>query len=654
MPIRLATVRDPQSAEHLKSLALREQDPARALPLWRQASRLQPGDPTLLSHEAAALLALGKGTAVVDLLAAVLPRHPRHVHLVNLMGVALHQAGWFPEAARLFRHCLALDDAHPTARGNLESAEAARGRGKPAPPAVRRAVDAVLAEAARRPRQRLAVCMIAKDEAEFIAGAIESVVGLADEIIVVDTGSTDGTPEIARAAGARVEHFPWTGDFSEARNVSLDHATADWILVLDADERLTRDSWTAVRAIMEEHAGSMRVVCPRIRNLTREGRFMSDGFSGRMFPNRPELRYSGRVHEEVGRGLATVSTDFRLDVVFDHYGADPEVMREKSKDERNVALLEARLAEAPDDLMTWFYLASQHWMARRRGAAREAFARVVALFERNPSEYGLTVQQVPVPYSYVGMVRTLVEEGRASEALDYGRRGLARFPDNIDLWYHLAFAHIAVDDRAAARTCLERARSTDRAGYALIAMHDASIPAWRAEKILGDLDFEAGDQAAAFARYHAVFDALPPDGADLVVTCARLVELSVGLGEHAAAAKYTVAYLKLRPTEHPVALDVASALAAGAGLQAAYDLLTRLYEEVEPLRSVVDLSLAVGDIAEQAGADAEALRWYERVAELGSQDPRFWLRLAKLLLRLGQEQPAAEAARVARQLMGRA
>ena len=75
---------------------------------------------------------------------------------------------------------------------------------------------------------------------------------------------------------------------------------------------------------------------------------MSDGFSGRLFRRNPELRFEGRVHEEVAKGKANVSTDYRLDLKFDHFGADPEVMREKSKDQRNIALLMSRLQDRPD------------------------------------------------------------------------------------------------------------------------------------------------------------------------------------------------------------------------------------------------------------------------------------------------------------------
>ena len=85
--------------------------------------------------------------------------------------------------------------------------------------------------------ERLALCLIVKDEAAMLPAFLANVSGLWDELIAVDTGSVDATAELLRHAGAKVLHRPWTHDFAAARNHSLDAASGDWILVLDADER---------------------------------------------------------------------------------------------------------------------------------------------------------------------------------------------------------------------------------------------------------------------------------------------------------------------------------------------------------------------------------------------------------------------------------
>lgn len=650
--MRLATVRDPQSAEYVKALALREKDSARALVLWQAALGLDPDSVTLLGHEALALLDLGRRTEVVERLSQALPDHPRHPHLLNLFGVALFEMGHAAEAIRVFEHLKTVDPDYPPLGRSLENARAALSQAKPAPAAVRISIDRTLANAATRPAPRLAVCMIAKNEAEFIVGAVESVKGLADEIIVVDTGSTDATVELARGAGARVEFFPWVGDFSAARNASLSYATADWILCLDADERLQRSAFSAVRAVMEEGGDPHRVVCVRIMNYTRDGVFMNDGFSGRFFQNVPTMRFFGRVHEEVGGDRTDVSTDYRLDILFDHYGADPGVMKEKAKDSRNIELLEARLREKPDDLLTWFYLGSQHGIGGRSEQALRAFGKVVDLFERNPAGHSLVVRNLPVPYSYVGYVRGLLDAGRAAQAVEVGNRGLARFPDNPDLWYHTAFGYIQQQDLGNARRYLEKALEVEPTGYGVIGMQNRSIKEWRAEKYLGDVEFEEGDRPAAYLHYGRVFEKIPAGHEDRVPTAARLVELACDQEDWDRLVHWTRLYLGLRPTEYQVGLQVARFVREKRGLQATYDLLTQLWEEVPALQVQADIALAIGQTAEEAGEDQEALRWYEKVMELDAATPAFLTNLAQLFIRNGMRDAAAEVLKLIRAQVG--
>src|SRR3954447_17656105 len=98
---------------------------------------------------------------------------------------------------------------------------------------------------------KVALCLIVKDEAENLPRCLASVAGVADEIIVGDTGSSDDTVAIAERAGARVMHVPWESDFAKARNAVLGVATSDWIVSLDADEELTAASAKLLRKLLE-------------------------------------------------------------------------------------------------------------------------------------------------------------------------------------------------------------------------------------------------------------------------------------------------------------------------------------------------------------------------------------------------------------------
>lgn len=99
---------------------------------------------------------------------------------------------------------------------------------------------------------RISVCMIVRNEETLLPRCLQSIQGIADEIIVVDTGSTDRTIEIGRRFGAKVYHHPWENDFSKHRNQSLSYATMDWVLVLDADEEFFSEDAAVMRQVLHQ------------------------------------------------------------------------------------------------------------------------------------------------------------------------------------------------------------------------------------------------------------------------------------------------------------------------------------------------------------------------------------------------------------------
>ena len=199
-------------------------------------------------------------------------------------------------------------------------------------------------------KPRLSVCLIARNEEKFLGACLESVRGLADEIIVVDTGSTDRTVDIAKEHGARVDHFTWCDDFSAARNAALAHATGDWVLILDADETVPETSHAALRGLI----GNPKVMAWRLPIIDHGREEDGCSYVPRLFRNAPALFYVGRVHEQVFSSIEVRRQEWGLenkigDAVLMHFGYAPEVVKDRKKVERNLQLLEKALEEMPDE-----------------------------------------------------------------------------------------------------------------------------------------------------------------------------------------------------------------------------------------------------------------------------------------------------------------
>jgi len=201
--------------------------------------------------------------------------------------------------------------------------------------------------------------MIVKDEEANLPRCLSSVGGLLDEIIVVDTGSTDGTKGIATQFGARVFDFAWVDDFSAARNESLRLATGSWIFWLDADEWLDDDSRQRMRALLlslpDENTGYVMMQ----RSPTQSLYLGAPGERGaqvveqvRLFRNDPMIRWEGRVFEQIRPAIRRSGGTVRATDIFIQHSGYEEYVGNRQKVERNLRLARLQDAEHPDDPYT--------------------------------------------------------------------------------------------------------------------------------------------------------------------------------------------------------------------------------------------------------------------------------------------------------------
>ena len=205
----------------------------------------------------------------------------------------------------------------------------------------------------------ISLCAIAYNEEALIEPLLQSVQGVADEVVLgVDSRTTDGTERIAWSYGAKTFRFDWCDDFAYARNLTLERAVGDWILILDADERLTTDGANIIRELVASAPDEppsdavtgmvfLEAQCHldgSMRGVTRT--------SGRMWRNSPRVRYRGVVHEEplwTDRPDETVWLSVSGAIAMQHVGYDPQLWRDRGKRDRNIALLQKRIAADPND-----------------------------------------------------------------------------------------------------------------------------------------------------------------------------------------------------------------------------------------------------------------------------------------------------------------
>jgi GT2 family glycosyltransferase/tetratricopeptide (TPR) repeat protein len=305
----------------------------------------------------------------------------------------------------------------------------------------------------------LSVSMIVKNEEKHIAKCLMSVKPVADEIIVVDTGSTDRTRDIAKALGARVFDFDWKGDFSAARNHSLSQAKGNWIFSLDADEVISAVDYPVIRNIV----GNSKPAAYKIETRNYSNQVGAQGFTAnhgeyplvetglgwfpsgkvRLFPNGKGITFENPVHEFVEGSVMKAGLPVILSrIPVHHYGRLDEVkLREKG--EAYYLLGKKKLEEkGSTDLKALFELGVQAGELKKYDEAAVLFERLVKLSPLYP------LAQFNLGFAYL-------ELGRFAEAFPYVRKGFELNPEKKECAINLAHCQIVVGDNLQAITLLE-------------------------------------------------------------------------------------------------------------------------------------------------------------------------------------------------------
>ena len=328
-------------------------------------------------------------------------------------------------------------------------------------------MDAYLADTAIKiaplPKVKISAAVIVRNEEENLPQWLVCMQALADEIIVVDTGSTDRTVEMAEKANAKVVHFDWIDDFAAAKNFAIDQTQGDWVLLLDADEYILPEDYAGVKAAIARYDRDNSVIglaCDWINvDKAKNNAYISKGYQIRVFRRLPELRYVHMIHELLqysGKGKKTMPrvADFRI------YHTGYSTGRMPAKFERNLRLLQMsaqKYGKRPGDDA---YLADCYFGLQQYEKAIEHVKAHLANQQREDGgenrPYGIWIESLVLLKRPLSEVTAVVE------------RALAEFPYSAEFKIMEGYLRDNLQDYAGAEACY---READRI-YAYAKEHD--------------------------------------------------------------------------------------------------------------------------------------------------------------------------------------
>ena len=291
--------------------------------------------------------------------------------------------------------------------------------------------------------------MITKNEEKYLGQCLDSVKELVDEIIILDSGSTDKTKEIAKKFKAKILDFKWNDDFSEARNESLKHATKDWILVLDADEIINKNDFAGIKNIISDAEGNIAGFSLEQRSyinnyfegalknnsgfeLAKKYPFYISNFLVRLFRNKLNLKFRHRVHELVEDSIEGKNLKCKKSgILIHHFGSLKDEKSISEKTEAYSRIILRQLEEEPEN-------ARYNYQAARMYVGRNDFSNALKYFEKtakiNPN-YKLVFSEIAKIY---------LQMSDKNHAVEYFKKSARQNPDNPSPANNLAVAYMSM------------------------------------------------------------------------------------------------------------------------------------------------------------------------------------------------------------------
>jgi glycosyltransferase involved in cell wall biosynthesis len=353
-------------------------------------------------------------------------------------------------------------------------------------------------------RARVSLTMIVKNEEANLSTCLESVHGVFDEIVVLDTGSKDRTVEIARSFGARVFDFVWVDDFAAARNAALARARGEYAFWLDADDLIEAPERGKLETLFGQLRRGGTMPAYVVRCSCDPG---PDGAGGetvvdhiRLFPLIEGVRWTYRVHEQILPALKRAGVPVEwTDITVRHTGYSDRELRFRKLD-RDCRILREELAERPDDPFTLFNLGS---IAIEKSEWNEALGYL------KPSLAGSAPTDSIVRKLYALIARSYQMLRDYPAALSSCSEGLSLDPEDAELWFRKAVVHRSSGQPAEAEKCWRRILTLSRPRK--FASLDQGIYGHLTRRNLAALAQERGDVDEAQRQWRAVLAECPED-----------------------------------------------------------------------------------------------------------------------------------------------
>lgn len=297
--------------------------------------------------------------------------------------------------------------------------------------------------------QTLSLCMITKNEEKNIKACLDSMVNIADEIIIVDTGSTDRTIEIAKSYGAKVFSYKWNDDFSEARNISLEKATKDWIIVLDGDEVLPKEDGKKLKNII--NATSMEALYLRLENIV-DNKSLGDAVVLRVFRNNKLYRFINKMHEQVIFSIEENGGKDKIQATnlkILHYGYDPKIYNMVDKQKRNLKILESYPEEDRDGYF-YYSIGNEYSRANDINKSLEMYYKGLGFARNNYPD------KLPsyLPYLILNISKSLASQKKYDEAINILSEFKNKYPNFRDLYFLQCLYYIEIGKTTKAKDAL--------------------------------------------------------------------------------------------------------------------------------------------------------------------------------------------------------